>query len=119
RVVDAALVLGEARPSAGPRIRAKHHPPRTRRAADRGISIEEQRIDDDAALGDVRLNVRVGPPSDGVDLDLPELCVVLDHRGARGRTVLQASYRASARRNGSTFRIAQHRSGSRAKRSAP
>src|SRR4249919_390148 len=82
RVVDAALGLDEARPSAGPRIRVAGHPPGTRRAADGGIAIEEQRIDDDAALGDVRLDVGVGPPSDGVDLHLSELCVVLDHTSA-------------------------------------
>ena len=65
---------------AGPR---PPHPLGAGRAADRGVAVLEQRVDQDAVLVDVGVDVVLRPGRERVDLDLAALGVPLDDRGVR------------------------------------
>ena len=49
-------------------------------AADRRVAVVDQRVDEDAVLGDVALDLLVGPARERGDLDLALLGVPADHR---------------------------------------
>ena len=78
--MDAALGLAGAGPSAAARVVAGGDPARAGPAADAGIAVVDERVDEDAVVGDVGLDLLVAPASQGRDLDLALLGVPADDR---------------------------------------
>src|SRR6202012_4418485 len=67
--VNTALGLPGPGPPARARVLARGHLAGAGRAADRGVAVVDQRVDQDAVLGDVVGDLLAGPAHDGVDLD--------------------------------------------------
>src|SRR3954465_5584866 len=87
--VQAALHLAGAGPAPRPRALARLEPPGTRPTPDRAVPVGEQRIHEDAVLGDVALDLVLGPGGDRVELHHGALLVPFDDPNvvARGRLV--------------------------------
>src|SRR5580693_10536216 len=79
--MDAALGLSCAGPAPAARVGAGLDPERARRAADRGVAVVDQRVDQHAVGGDVVVDLLLGPADDRVDLDHLPPVVPLDHLG--------------------------------------
>src|SRR5205807_1305427 len=73
-----ALHLAGARPAPGPRVLARLDAAGARPAADRPVTAGQQRVDEDAVLGDVAVDVVLGPRRDGVELHHAALLIPLD-----------------------------------------
>src|SRR3712207_713965 len=77
--VDAALGLAGAGPAAAACVLAGRDPSGARKAADRGVAVVLQRVDQDAVLEDVPLDLLVAPPGQRRHLDLALARVPADH----------------------------------------
>src|SRR4051794_39521158 len=93
--VDAALGLGHARPSAGPRVLTGSHAPGARLAADRRVVVPDQWVHQDAVLRRVAVDVILGPPGERADLDLLPLRVPRHDGGVRAGRALVTAYAAA------------------------
>src|SRR5215831_6251785 len=79
--MNAALGLAGPGPAPAARIGAGLDPARAGRAADRGIAVVDQRVDQHAVGGDVVVDLFLRPADDRVDLDHFPPVVPLDHLG--------------------------------------
>src|SRR5690606_11377310 len=61
-LVDPALGLVPAGPAAAARVLARGDPGGARPAPDRGVAVVDERVDQDAVVGDVALDLLVAPP---------------------------------------------------------
>ena len=117
------LPVPAQRPLRGPR---RGRPAGAGPAADGRVSVVLQRVDQDAVLGDVPLDLVVAPARERGDLDLLLLVVPADDGGDHPAVGLVAAQPrrpcvvpGEGVRSGLTLRSAQHRSGSVRKRSLP
>src|SRR3546814_2399651 len=96
--VDPAFGLVLSGPATGAWVLAGGDPRSAGPAADRGIAVVDQRVDQDAVLGDVTLDVLVAPTRDRRDFDLALFGVPADDRcddpvvGDRKSTRLNSSH---------------------------
>src|SRR4029077_10272819 len=79
--VRAALGLARARPAAAARVGAGLDPHGAGRAADRRVTLIDERVDQHAILFDVGVHLLLGPGGDRVDLDHGPPGVPFDHPG--------------------------------------
>src|SRR5690348_12539783 len=80
--MQAAFGLGGTGPATGPAVLPGAQPPGARSTADRAVTLAQQRVDQDAVIGDVFGHLLVGPGRDRVELDHAVLGVPLDYLGA-------------------------------------
>src|SRR4029077_16363073 len=79
--MDAAFGLARAGPASAARVGTGLDAERAGRAADRGVAVVDQRVDQHAVGGDVVVDLLLGPADDRVDLDHLPPVVPLDHLG--------------------------------------
>src|SRR5579859_118664 len=79
--MNAALGLARAGPAPAARVGSGLDAERAGRAADRGVAVVDQRVDQHAVGGDVVVDLLLGPADDRVDLDHLPPVVPLDHLG--------------------------------------
>src|SRR5579862_9573108 len=79
--MNAALRLSGARPAPAARVGTRFDPDGASLAADRGVAVVDQRVDQHALLGDVVVHLLLRPADDRVDLDHFAPVIPLDHAG--------------------------------------
>src|SRR5215469_18262436 len=80
--MDATLGLGGASPAPAARVGSRGHARSAGTAAARRIAVVDQRVHQNAMLGDVIVDILLRPLDDRVDLDHLALGVPLDDLGA-------------------------------------
>src|SRR6516164_11394647 len=95
--MDAALGLAGPSPAPAARVGAWLDPARAGRAADRGVAVVDQRVDQHVVGGDVVVDLLLGPADDRVDLDHLPPVVPLDHLGLAAVAGLVPAYAGDPR----------------------
>src|SRR6516165_1192932 len=95
--MDAAFGLAGPGPAPAARVGAGLDPARAGRAADRGVAVVDQRVDQYAVGGDVVVDLLLGPADNRVDLDHLPPVVPLDHLGLTAIAGLVAAHASDPR----------------------